>query len=407
MNSRELMKALQLIEKQKGIDREEIFQAIENSLISACKKNFGTSQNIKVDIDRETGEVKVFAQKEVTEDVYDAFLEISLEEAKEINPNYEYGDIVDIPIIPKDFGRISAQAAKQVVVQKFREAEREKIYNQFVVKKNEIDTGIIRKIENKNIIVSLGPIDAIIPLKEQVPTETYNVHDRIKIYICNVVKLGKGTKITASRAHADLVKRLFELEVPEIYDGTIEIKGIVREAGSRTKMSVCSKNPNVDAVGSCIGNNSSRINAIIKEIKGEKIDIITWNENPKFYIAEALKPCEVIVIELNETERIAKVVVPNEQLSLGIGKEGQNVRLAARLTGWKIDIKSEEQAKATNFIDFENKQVYLKEETKENNFEENENVTEDLSKIYEDVDLDDFDLETDVYEDVDIDDFDM
>ncbi len=407
MNSRELMKALQLIEKQKGIDREEIFQAIENSLISACKKNFGTSQNIKVDIDRETGEVKVFAQKEVTEDVYDAFLEISLEEAKEINPNYEYGDIVDIPIIPKDFGRISAQAAKQVVVQKFREAEREKIYNQFVVKKNEIDTGIIRKIENKNIIVSLGPIDAIIPLKEQVPTETYNVHDRIKIYICNVVKLGKGTKITASRAHADLVKRLFELEVPEIYDGTIEIKGIVREAGSRTKMSVCSKNPNVDAVGSCIGNNSSRINAIIKEIKGEKIDIITWNENPKFYIAEALKPCEVIAIELNETERIAKVVVPNEQLSLGIGKEGQNVRLAARLTGWKIDIKSEEQAKATNFIDFENKQVYLKEETKENNFEENENVTEDLSKIYEDVDLDDFDLETDVYEDVDIDDFDM
>ena len=407
MNSRELMKALQLIEKQKGIDREEIFQAIENSLISACKKNFGTSQNIKVDIDRETGEVKVFAQKEVTEDVYDAFLEISLEEAKEINPNYEYGDIVDIPIIPKDFGRISAQAAKQVVVQKFREAEREKIYNQFVVKKNEIDTGIIRKIENKNIIVSLGPIDAIIPLKEQVPTETYNVHDRIKIYICNVVKLGKGTKITASRAHADLVKRLFELEVPEIYDGTIEIKGIVREAGSRTKMSVCSKNPNVDAVGSCIGNNSSRINAIIKEIKGEKIDIITWNENPKFYIAEALKPCEVIAIELNETERIAQVVVPNEQLSLGIGKEGQNVRLAARLTGWKIDIKSEEQAKATNFIDFENKQVYLKEETKENNFEENENVTEDLSKIYEDVDLDDFDLETDVYEDVDIDDFDM
>ena len=314
---------------------------------------------------------------------------------------------MDIPIIPKDFGRISAQAAKQVVVQKFREAEREKIYNQFVVKKNEIDTGIIRKIENKNIIVSLGPIDAIIPLKEQVPTETYNVHDRIKIYICNVVKLGKGTKITASRAHADLVKRLFELEVPEIYDGTIEIKGIVREAGSRTKMSVCSKNPNVDAVGSCIGNNSSRINAIIKEIKGEKIDIITWNENPKFYIAEALKPCEVIAIELNETERIAKVVVPNEQLSLGIGKEGQNVRLAARLTGWKIDIKSEEQAKATNFIDFENKQVYLKEETKENNFEENENVTEDLSKIYEDVDLDDFDLETDVYEDVDIDDFDM
>lgn len=405
MNSRELMKALQLIEKQKGIDREEIFQAIENSLISACKKNFGTSQNIKVDIDRETGDVKVFAQKEVTEDVYDAFLEISLEEAKEINPNYEYGDIVDIPIVPRDFGRISAQAAKQVVVQKFREAEREKIFNQFIVKKNEIDTGIIRKIENKNVIVSLGPIDAVIPIKEQVATEEYNVHDRLKIYISNVVKLGKGTKITASRAHQDLVKRLFELEVPEIYDGTIEIKGIVREAGSRTKMAVYSKNPNVDAIGSCIGNNSSRINVIINEIRGEKIDIINWSEDPKKYISEALKPCNVTAIELNEEERIAKVVVPNDQLSLGIGKEGQNVRLAARLTGWKIDIKNEEQAKATNFIDLYNKEVYLKEnEDLEQNIED-KNIEEDvnISKNYIDMDIDFDDIESYIDEDMDID----
>ncbi|MFR4986422.1 MAG: transcription termination factor NusA, partial [Lachnospirales bacterium] len=379
MNSRELMKALQLIEKQKGIDREEIFQAIENSLISACKKNFGTSQNIKVDINRETGDVKVYAQKEVTEDVYDAFLEISLEDAKAINPNYEYGDMVDILVTPQNFGRISAQAAKQVVVQKFREAEREKVYKQYVVKQNDIDTGVIRRIENKNVVVSLGPIDVVIPQKEQVATEAYNVHDRLKVYIISVTKITKGARLTGSRSHPDLVKRLFELEVPEIYDGTIEIKGIVREAGSRTKISVYSKNPNVDAIGSCIGNNSNRVNAIIKEIRGEKIDIINWSENPKFYIAEALKPCDVLAIELNEEERTAKVVVPDNQLSLGIGKEGQNVRLAAKLTGWKIDIKSEEQAKLTNFVDFDKQDIYIKEI--EQKIEDVEDNYEDISDI--------------------------
>ncbi len=376
MDSRELMKALQLIEKQRGIDREEIFLAIENSLMSACKKNFGTSQNIKVSIDRDKGKINVYAQKEVTEDVYDAFLEISLEEAKEINPNYEYGDIVDIPIIPKDFGRISAQAAKQVVVQKFREAEREKIYNQFIVKKNDIDTGIVRKIENKNIIVSLGPIDAVIPPKEQVETETYNVHDRIKIYICNVIKAGKGTKITASRSNPELIKRLFELEVPEIYDGTVEIKGIARDAGYRSKVSVFSKNKDVDAIGACIGNNNSRINAIINEIKGEKIDLINWNEEPKIYISEALKPAKVLDICLEEEEKIAKVVVEDEHLSLAIGKEGQNVRLAAKITGWKIDIKSEKISKQTNFINTEEDKTE----------EENMNFTEDVN-LQEDIDF--------------------
>ena len=379
MNSRELMKALQLIEKQKGIDREEIFQAIENSLISACKKNFGTSQNIKVDINRETGDVKVYAQKEVTEDVYDAFLEISLEDAKAINPNYEYGDMVDILVTPQNFGRISAQAAKQVVVQKFREAEREKVYKQYVVKQNDIDTGVIRRIENKNVVVSLGPIDVVIPQKEQVATESYNVHDRLKVYIISVTKVTKGARLTGSRSHPDLVKRLFELEVPEIYDGTIEIKGIVREAGSRTKIAVYSKNPNVDAIGSCIGNNSNRVNAIIKEIRGEKIDIINWSENPKFYIAESLKPCNILAIELNEEERTAKVVVPDNQLSLGIGKEGQNVRLAAKLTGWKIDIKSEEQAKLTNFVDFDRQDIYIKE------IEQKTEKIEDVEDNYEDI----------------------
>lgn len=389
MDSRELMKALQLIEKERGIDREEIFQAIENSLMSACKKNFGTSQNIKVSMDRQTGEINVYAQKEVTEDVYDAFLEISLEDAKEINPNYEYGDIVDIPVIPKDFGRISAQAAKQVVVQKFREAEREKVYNQFIIKKHEIDTGIIRKIENKNLIVSLGPIDAIIPPKEQVPTETYNVHDRLKVYISNVVKSTKGTKITASRTHQDLVKRLFELEVPEIHDGTVEIKSITRDAGSRTKMAVFSKNENVDAIGACIGNNSNRINAIINELRGEKIDLINWNKDPVIYIAEALKPAKVIAIEIIEEERLAKVVVSEDQFSLAIGKEGQNVRLAARLTGWKIDIKDENTAKEINFIDFSNENVYLENYLKNvNNKDDFE--TEDYSETEDIFEIEDY-----------------
>lgn len=382
MDSRELMRALQLIEKEKGIDREEIFLAIENSLISACKKNFGTSQNIKVDMDRKTGEVNVYAQKEVTEDVYDGFLEISLEEAKEINPNYEYGDFVDIPITPRDFGRISAQAAKQVVVQKFREAEREKLYNEFIVKEKDIDTGIIRRIENRNIIVSLGKTDAIMPLKEQVPTETYNVHDRLKVYIVDVKKTTKGPQITVSRTHYELVKRLFELEVPEVYDGTVEIKGVSREAGSRTKMAVFSKNPNVDPVGTCVGQNGSRVNIIVSELNGEKIDIINWSEEPKSYISEALKPCAVIAIEIIEDgeEKSAKVVVPDDQLSLAIGKEGQNVRLAARLTGWKIDIKSESQARDIDFINFNNPDVYIKDRTEHNN-EEYEEYIEDIGEI--------------------------
>lgn len=355
MDSRELMNALLLIEKEKGIDREEIFIAIENSLLSACKKNFGTSQNIKVDINRNTGEVNVFAQKEIVEDVYDAFLEISLEEAKAINPIYQYGDIVDIPIAPKDFGRISAQAAKQVVVQKFREAEREKLFNEFIVKEKDIDTGIIRRIENKNIIVSLGKIDAILPFKEQVHSEIYNVHDRLKVYILDVKKSTKGPQITVSRTHFELVKRLFELEVPEVFDGTVEIKSISREAGFRSKVAVVAKDENVDAIGACIGQNGSRINVIINELNGERIDLVNWVNDDKSFIIEALKPASVTAIELvhNDSEHFAKVVVPDNQLSLAIGKEGQNVRLAARLTGWKIDIKSHSDALSSNFIDFD------------------------------------------------------
>ena len=346
MDSRELIKALDLIEKEKGIDKEVIFEAIEASLVFACKKNYGTSDNIHVDINRETGEIKVFARKEVVEDEYDGFLEIALEDAKLINPAYEIGDFIDFEITPKNFGRISAQTAKQVVVQKIREAEREKIYNEFIQKEREIDTAIVQRTERKNVIVALGKYEAVLPLNEQIPGETYNFDDRIKVYIMEVRQTTKGSQITVSRTHYELVKRLFELEMPEVKDGTVEIKSIAREAGSRSKMAVYSQNESVDPVGACVGKNGARVNAVVNELKGEKIDIVPWNEDPKKFIASALNPAEVISVDIiNEEEHSARVVVPDNQLSLAIGKEGQNVRLAAKLTGWKVDIKSQTQAK--------------------------------------------------------------
>ena len=346
MDSRELIKALDLIEKEKGIDKEVIFEAIEASLVFACKKNYGTSDNIHVDINRETGEIKVFARKEVVEDEYDGFLEIALEDAKLINPAYEIGDFIDFEITPKNFGRISAQTAKQVVVQKIREAEREKIYNEFIQKEREIDTAIVQRTERKNVIVALGKYEAVLPLNEQIPGETYNFDDRIKVYIMEVRQTTKGPQITVSRTHYELVKRLFELEMPEVKDGTVEIKSIAREAGSRSKMAVYSQNESVDPVGACVGKNGARVNAVVNELKGEKIDIVPWNEDPKKFIASALNPAEVISVDIiNEEEHSARVVVPDNQLSLAIGKEGQNVRLAAKLTGWKVDIKSQTQAK--------------------------------------------------------------
>jgi N utilization substance protein A len=356
MDCKELLDSLEIIEKEKGIPKETIFEAIETSLVTACKKNYGTSQNIKVDMNRETGEIKVFAQKEVVEDVYDAFLEVSLEDAQEINPMYELGDFVDFEITPKNFGRISAQTAKQVVVQKFREAEREKMYNEFSAKEKEVETAIVQRTDGKgNIIVNLGKTDAILPMTEQLTGETYKFNDRLKVYILKVSLATKGPQVTVSRTHYELVKRLFELECPEIFDGTVEIKGISREAGSRTKMAVYSNSENVDAVGACVGQNGSRVDVIVNELKGEKIDIIPWSEDPAEFIAAALRPANVVAVEIdeNEDEKSAKVVVPDNQLSLAIGKEGQNVRLAARLTGWKIDIKSESQARSTDFIDFD------------------------------------------------------
>lgn len=350
MDRVEFIDALNQIEKEKGIDKEVIFEAIETSLVSACKKNFGTSQNIKVVINRETGDVACYAQKEVVEEVEDKMLQISLEDAREINPYFIVGDIIDIEVTPKNFGRISAQTAKQVVVQKFREAEREILYNQYITKEKDIMTGIVQRKERKNVIIQLGKIDAILTPNEQIPTEEYNFMDRIKVYILEVKQSTKGPQIYVSRTHPELVKRLFEQEVPEVHDGTVEIKSIAREAGSRTKIAVYTKDENVDALGACVGQNGYRVNVIVNELHGEKIDVINWSDDPKEFIAAALSPSKVVAVSINEEDQSAKIVVPDHQLSLAIGKEGQNARLSAKLTGWRIDIKSETQARETNFL---------------------------------------------------------
>ncbi len=372
MDSAEFMQALNEIVKEKGIDKEVIFEAIESSLVSACKKNFGTSQNIKVVMDRETGNIDVYAQREVVEEVEDPQLQISLEEAHVLNPSYKLGDMVDFVVTPKNFGRISAQTAKQVVVQKFREAEREILYNQYITKEKEIVIGIVQRIEKKNVIVQIGKIDAILAPNEQIPGEQYKFMDRIKVYVVEVKQTTKGPQIYVSRTHPELVKRLFEQEVPEVFDGTVEIKSIAREAGSRTKIAVYSKDPNVDAVGACVGINGCRVNIIVSELGGEKIDIINWSEDPKEFIAAALSPSKVVAVAINPNEQSARIVVPDQQLSLAIGKEGQNARLSAKLTGWRIDIKSESQAYETGFI------------TEDGNFPE-----EELAKAEDDIELED------------------
>ena len=350
MDSKEFLTALELVAKEKGIDKELIFEAIEASLVSACKKHFGTSQNIKVDMNRETGEVKCFTQKTIVETVEDPQLEISLDMARIANPNYVVGDIVDIEVTPKNFGRISAQTAKQVVVQKFREAEREILFNQYITKEREVVTAIVQRKERRNVIVQMGKIDAVLAANEQIPGEQYNFMDRVKVYVLEVKQTTKGPQIFVSRTHPELVKRLFEQEVPEVHDGTVEIKSIAREAGSRTKIAVYSKNENVDALGACVGQNGYRVNVIVSELGGEKIDVINWSEDPREFIAAALSPSKVLEVKLNEAEQSAKIVVPDHQLSLAIGKEGQNARLSAKLTGWRIDIKSETQARETNFL---------------------------------------------------------
>lgn len=339
----EFVEALSQLEKEKGISKDILLDALEASLISAYKKNYGSSQNVSVNIDRDTGEVKVFSKKVVTDEVKDSLLEIDINEASVFNPTAKIGDIITIEVTPKKFGRIAAQTAKQVVMQRIREAERNLVYEEFSGRETDIVTGIIQRFDKKNVIIDLGKTEVILPLSEQIPSEEYVQGNRIKVYILEVKKTTKGPQITVSRSHPGLVKRLFELEVPEIYDGLVEIKGISREAGSRTKIAVYSKNENIDPVGACVGPKGSRVQSIVDELHGEKIDIIKWDKDADEFISNALSPAKVLNVTLEENTKIARVTVSENQLSLAIGKEGQNARLAARLTGWKIDIKSQEQ----------------------------------------------------------------
>lgn len=339
----EFIEALEEIGKEKGIRRDTIFEALEAALISGYKKNFGSSQNVEVIINKENGEVKVYAKKTVVENVEDELLEISLEAAKEIDTNYDINDIVGIEITPRNFGRIAAQTAKQVVMQKIKEAEREIVFDEFISRENEIITGLVQRVSKNNVFVDLDKTEGILAPSEQIQGEVYNQGDRVKAYILEVKKTTKGPQILLSRTHPGLVKRLFELEVPEIQEGIVDIYSIAREAGSRTKIAVYSKDPNVDPVGACVGFKGARVKAIVDELKGEKIDIINWSKDIDVFLSNSLSPAKVVRVDVNENEKSALIVVPDYQLSLAIGKEGQNARLAAKLTGWKIDIKSEGQ----------------------------------------------------------------
>ena len=342
----ELIEALNQLEKEKDIDKEVIMEAIEASLVGACKRDFGKADNVKVSMDRVTGDITVLAEKEVVEEVLDPALEISLADAKLKDIHYEVGDIVNIEITPKNFGRIAAQHARSVIVQKIKEEERKVLFNHFYCKERDVVTGVVQRYIGDNISVSLDErTDAVLTRNEQVPGEVFRPTERIKLYIIEVKDTNKGPKIVVSRTHPELVKRLFEKEVYEVQEGTVEIRSIAREAGSRTKIAVWSNNPDVDPVGACVGLNGARVNAIVNDLKGEKIDIINWSDDPAVLIENALSPSKVISVDVNEDEKSARVIVPDYQLSLAIGKEGQNARLAARLTGYKIDIKSETQAR--------------------------------------------------------------
>ena len=343
--NKELIEALERLEKEKNISKATLLEAIENSLLTACKNHFGKADNVKVNINPNTGDFAVYAEKEVVEEVEDPVLQVSLAEAKMKSPKYELGDVVQFPIESKSFGRIATQNAKNVILQKIREEERNMQFNDWYRKEKDVVTGIVQRYLNRNVSINLGKVDAILTEAEQVKGEFFKPTERIKVFVLEVKDTPKGPKISVSRTHPDLVKRLFEAEVTEVRDGTVEIKAIAREAGSRTKIAVWSNDPNVDPVGACVGMNGARVNSIVNELRGEKIDIITWNENAAYLIENALSPAKVICVVADEEMREAQVIVPDYQLSLAIGKEGQNARLAARLTGYKIDIKSETQAR--------------------------------------------------------------
>jgi transcription termination/antitermination protein NusA len=348
--SSELLDALTLLEKEKGIDKEVLIEALEAALVSAYKKNFNQAQNVRVDFNRDTGQIRVFARKDVVEEMTDKTTDILLDEAKSLDPQYEIGDIVELEVTPKDFGRIAAQNAKQVVTQRVREAERGVIYSEFIDREEDIMTGIVQRQDARFIYVNLGKIEALLPVSEQMPNEQYKPHDRIKVLVTKVENTTKGPQVFVSRTHPGLLKRLFELEVPEIYDGTVEIKSVSREAGDRSKIAVYAENPDVDPVGSCVGQKGVRVQAIVNELKGEKIDIVRWSEDPVEYVANSLSPSKVLKVDVNEEGKSTLVIVPDYQLSLAIGKRGQNARLAAKLTAWKIDIKSETEAREQGLL---------------------------------------------------------
>ncbi len=361
--NKELIEALDLLEKEKNISKATLLEAIENSLLTACKNHFGKADNVKVNINPETGDFSVYAEKTVVEEVLDPVMEVSLAEAKMKDPKMELGDVLQFPIESKSFGRIATQNAKNVILQKIREEERNMQFNEWYRKEKDMVTGIVQRNLGHNVSINLGRVDAILNEAEQVKGEVFRQTERIKLYVLEVKDTPKGPRISVSRTHPDLVKRLFEEEVTEVKDGTVEIRAIAREAGSRTKIAVWSNDPNVDPVGACVGLNGARVNAIVSELRGEKIDIITWDDNPALLIENALSPAKVICVAADEEAREAQVIVPDYQLSLAIGKEGQNARLAARLTGYKIDIKSETQAREMGLfeqmgIDYQEEGVY-------------------------------------------------
>ena len=389
--NKEFIAALNDLEKEKNISKDVLLDTIEMALLSAYKKNYGTSQNVRVVIDRETGDIQVLMRKDIVDedDYYDDMLEIPLSAAHEIDPRYEIGDSIEFSVMPKDFGRIAAQTAKQVVVQRIREVERGMVYDEFVTRQGEILTGTVQRRSGNTLYVSLGSTEGILPGKEQVPQEHFDVRDRLKVYIMDVKKSTKGPQVFLSRSHPGLVKGLFEMEVPEIQDGIVEIRGIAREAGSRTKMAVFSNDPEVDPVGACVGTRGSRVQTVVDELSGEKIDIITWSDDPPRLISSVLSPADVEQVIIEDAEnKSATAVVPDDQLSLAIGKQGQNVRLAARVSGWKIDIQSHHQ-----FLD------RLQKEAEEEKYAEDAEIPAESEEAAAEVpEIDDMEEETAVPE---------
>ena len=344
IDNKELILALEELEKEKGIKKDYVLESIETALVTAYKRNFDSLENVKVVMDQKTGATHLYAIKEVVEKVNNPETEISLKEANKINPDFKEGDSVEIEIVPRNFGRIAAQTAKQVIIQKLREAERDIVFNEFNDRKGEIVSGLIQKADKNIVVMDLGKLEGVMPAKEQIPTETYRVNDKIKGYVLDVERGAKGApQVIVSRSHPDFVRKLLEFEIPEIYEGVIEIKSVSRDPGNRSKVAVYSPDPNIDPVGSCVGQKGVRIQNVIQELNGEKIDVIEWNQDPSIYIASSLLPAQILAVDIKEEEKFAQVIVPDDQLSLAIGKSGQNARLAARLTNWKIDIKSETQ----------------------------------------------------------------